>query len=37
MIKVINDARKGILPMILRDRHSKIAETILECLNNDPK
>lgn len=37
MIKVINDARKGILPSILRDRHNKIAEIILECLNNDPK
>ncbi|CAD8167102.1 unnamed protein product [Paramecium octaurelia] len=37
MIKVINDARKGVLPSILRDKHGKIAEIILECLNNDPK
>ncbi|CAD8131608.1 unnamed protein product [Paramecium pentaurelia] len=37
MIKVINDARKGILPSILRDRHIKISEIIMECLNYDPK
>ncbi|CAD8086836.1 unnamed protein product [Paramecium sonneborni] len=37
MIKVINDARKGILPSILRDKHIQIANTILECLNHDPK
>lgn len=37
IIKVINDARKGNLPSILRDRHKNITDRILECLNNDPK
>ncbi|CAD8165953.1 unnamed protein product [Paramecium octaurelia] len=36
-IKVMNEAKKGILPQILKDKHSKISEIILECINNDPK
>ncbi|CAK74358.1 unnamed protein product (macronuclear) [Paramecium tetraurelia] len=36
-IKVMNEAKKGILPQILKDKHSKISEIILECMKNDPK
>ncbi|CAD8098409.1 unnamed protein product [Paramecium sonneborni] len=35
-VQVIEEAKKGILPNILRERHSKISQIILDCLNIDP-
>lgn len=37
LIKVMGDARKGMLPTILRERHIRIAEIILDCLKSDAK
>ena len=37
MIKVMGDARKGMLPTILRERHHRIAEIVLDCLKHDAK
>lgn len=32
LIKVMGDARKGMLPTLLREKHPRIANIILDCL-----